>query len=230
MHRSQASESGVDMPSDIKLIGFRHSVYTWVVRFALARIGQRADYIETNPFADPPDPVLATYTPLGRVPVLEHDGLRLTETQAILRYLDAVFDAGLLATAPQAQGQMAQVMGLVDADVYPILVRQVFSHGCYAPDVMNEPGQAEVVAAGLKASGAVLSVLEQVAEEGRVLNRKALTLADLHLGPMMSYFVRVQEGRELLRNHPSLNAWWEWMAAHDSLRDTDPLPQIAHAP
>ena len=37
--------------------------------------------------------------PFGRVPVLEHDGFSLYETQAILRYLDRVLPAPALTPA-----------------------------------------------------------------------------------------------------------------------------------
>jgi glutathione S-transferase len=50
-----------------------------------------------------------------------------------------------------------------------------------------------------------------------------MSLADLHLAPMMSYFVRVPEGNAMLANFPALSAWWGWISAQDSLRMTDPL-------
>jgi len=49
--------------------------------------------------------------PFGRVPVLEHDGFRLYETQAILRYLDRVLPAPALTPAdPRAAARMDQAM------------------------------------------------------------------------------------------------------------------------
>src|ERR1700723_1009980 len=50
--------------------------------------------------------------PFGRVPVLEHDGFRLYETQAILRYLDRVVPMPALTPAdPKAAALMDQAMG-----------------------------------------------------------------------------------------------------------------------
>src|ERR1700720_3812107 len=53
--------------------------------------------------------------PFGRVPVLEHDGFSLYETQAILRYLDRVLPAPALTPAgPRRIARMDQVMNVSD--------------------------------------------------------------------------------------------------------------------
>ena len=53
--------------------------------------------------------------PFGRVPVLEHDGFRLYETQAILRYLDRVQpDPPLTPADPRQTARMDQVMSVND--------------------------------------------------------------------------------------------------------------------
>ena len=53
--------------------------------------------------------------PFGRIPVIEDDGFVLYETQAILRYLDAVGAAPSLVPAdPKAAARMNQVMGIID--------------------------------------------------------------------------------------------------------------------
>ncbi|NNK15710.1 MAG: glutathione S-transferase family protein [Sulfitobacter sp.] len=212
------------MAEALRLIGFKHSVYTWIVRLALHEMGMAAEYVEANPFAEPPDAVLSEHTPLRRVPVLQHGDFRLTETAAILRYLDALSARpSLQPSEPKARAQMAQVIGLVDADVYPVLIRQVFSAGYYAPAVMGAARDDSAVVAGIARAGPVLSVLEQIAGDGRQLNGQVMSLADLHFAPMMSYFVRVPEGNTMLASVPALSAWWRWMSLRDSLRMTDPL-------
>ena len=212
------------MAEALRLVGFQHSVYTWIVRLALREMELAADHVEANPFADPPDPVLARYTPLNRVPVLVHGPFRLTETGAILRYLDTLSTRpSLLPQEPQAQARMAQVIGLADADVYPVMVRQVFSGGYYRPVVMGEAADAEALSQGLLRAAPVLGLLEEIAAEGRVLTGAALTLADLHLAPMLSYFLRVPEARSLLASYPALDHWWAMMARNAHLCATDPM-------
>lgn len=58
--------------------------------------------------------------PQGFVPVLDIDGLRLTQSLAILDYLDTTRDLGLL---PKAAGERAQAMALAHAiavDLHPV--------------------------------------------------------------------------------------------------------------
>jgi glutathione S-transferase len=53
--------------------------------------------------------------PFGRVPVLDHAGFRLYETQAILRYIDrAMVGTALMPADPQAAGRMDQLMNIND--------------------------------------------------------------------------------------------------------------------
>ena len=49
-----------------------------------------------------------------------------------------------------------------------------------------------------------------------------LSLADLHLGAMMAYFVLAAEGATLLRDHRRLTAWWERTSARPSFAATEP--------
>ena len=212
------------MAEGLTLVGFKHSVYTWIVRLALRELRLEADYVETNPFEEPPDETLARYTPFRRVPVFLHGKLRLTETAAILRYLDATWGQHRFEPSdPAGLAQMAQVAGLVDADVYPLLVRKVFSQGYYLPRVAGLQGDPALIAEGLDASHSVLKVLDQIASEGRVLNGNVVTLADLHLAPMMSYAMRVPEVAPLLEAYPAVAHWWDKTKDWDSLVQTDPL-------
>src|SRR5436190_22777849 len=53
--------------------------------------------------------------PFGRVPVLEHDGFMLYETQAVLRYLDRLVPQPALTPAdPKRAARMDQVMNVND--------------------------------------------------------------------------------------------------------------------
>jgi glutathione S-transferase len=209
------------MAEPLTVIGFRHSVYTWIVHFALAEMGLSADYIETNPFADEPDAVLAKYTPFNRVPVLVHNGFRLTETAAILRYLNDVSGASLVPAYPKPAARMAQVMGIVDADVYPIMVRKVFSHGFYLPFAGHE-ADPDILQHGLQQARPALQMLNEIAGEGAQLSGATCSLADLHLAPMIAYFAHVPQAAALLETFPALATWWEVTERHPQLRITRP--------
>lgn len=209
--------------AELRLVGFEYSVYTRIVRIALIELGLRADYVEVDPFAG--DPALDLYTPLGRVPVLCDGDFILTETGAILRYLARRSGAGLMPRDPLSVARMDQVIGIADGYVYGALVRRVFSNGFYGPR-MAEPFDPAEVAAGLRAGAPALTRLNDIAKEGLVLDRQTLTLADLHLAPMIDYLTRVPEGVAALAAHPALAAWWQVLSQRASLRVTDPFGDV----
>lgn len=201
------------------LHGLEVSVYTRIVRMALAVKGVEYRLEAADPFAAQP---LGHVSATGRIPVLVHDGFILAETAAIVDYLDAEFpEPRLRPEQAKAIGRAAQVRGIVDSAGYWPLVRQVFSHGVFRP-LRGLPAEAAEVAAGLAAGAPVLAALEEIAEEGHVLNRTHLTHADLHLAPMIACFAMEPRGRAALDRHPALARWFGWIAAQPCFTATDP--------
>jgi glutathione S-transferase len=47
-----------------------------------------------------------------------------------------------------------------------------------------------------------------------------VTLADLHLAPMMDFFLMTEEGRRLMGIFPALSAWWGRMKIRPSMLAT----------
>ncbi|WP_341233132.1 glutathione S-transferase family protein [uncultured Sulfitobacter sp.] len=211
------------MAEGLTLIGYQYSVYTRIVRAALIEMGLEAAYHELNPFSDAPDPLLLEHTPFGRVPVLRHDDFTLTETSAILRYLDAIGPGlSLVPTPPHQMARMAQVVAVTDFYGYVPLVRQVFANAVFAP-MMDEAADELAVTEGLKNARPVLQSLNAIAAEGHQLNGVDITLADLHLAPMIAYFTMAQQGSAMLAAFPALQRWWQGVADRPSLLQTDPF-------
>ena len=197
------------------LHGYRYSVYVRIARLALAEKDVAYDRVEVNPFApDVPASYLVLH-PFGRVPTLVHNGFTLYETGAITRYIDRAFPGPALQPAnPQALARMDQIISIVDAYAYWPLVRQVFSYRVFRPRSGQSGDEAEI-ARGLQASAKVLAALEPLVGDG-------VTLADLHLGAMIAYFVQAPEGRQALQQYPRLAAWWARLSARPSFAGTEP--------
>ena len=209
----------------VVLHGYHLSVYLRIARLALAEKGVGYERIEVNPFApDLPSAYLELH-PFGRVPVLVHDGFALYETAAITRYIDRAFAGPPLQPAdPRALARMDQIIGVVDAYAYWPLVRQVFAHRVIRPR-LGEPANEAEIAKGLAAAPKVLGALERLASDDAFLVGPAISLADLHLGAMIAYFVQAPEGAALLARFPRLAAWWSSIAARPSFAATDPGPR-----
>lgn len=206
----------------LTIYGFRYSVYTRIVNMTVAVRGLTCARVETDPFTQPPDAKLIAVNPFVRVPVLDHDGFVLFETVAITRYLARTFPGvELMPDDPQSAARMDQVLAMIDSYVYWPMVRQVFSHAVFGP-LFGEPSDPEQISAGLVAAQPVLQALDCIAAEGRVLSGNDLTLADLHLAPMMGYFTAAPQGKKALGQHPNLARWWDIMEQHPAYCDTDP--------
>lgn len=217
----------IDTPTEtssapVTLFGYQYSVYLRIVRMVLAEKGITYSRIEVDPFADDISSEYLAMHPFGRVPTLDHDGFILYETVAITRYIDEVFDGpSLQPTEPRERARMAQIISIIDSYGYWPIVRQVFSHSVFRPDV-GEAVDPEEIQQGLEASSRVLNALESLVETDEFLVGENPSLADFHLAPMIAYFTQAPEGAEIFQNYPKLSFWWKSMITRESLLSTEP--------
>lgn len=212
----------------VELYGYKYSVYAWIARLALREKGVGYAWREVNPFAeDVPADYLAKH-PFKRVPALVHDGFVLYETSAIARYVDEAFEGPPLQPAtPHQRARQQQIVSVVDSYAYWPLVRQVFSHGYFRQRTGRE-ADAHEVRRGLEAAPHVIGALEKLAGEKPFLCGDALSLADVHLAPMVGYFALHADGAVLLSRHRRLAQWWAAMSERPAFQATTPqLPQSA---
>ncbi|WAC28562.1 glutathione S-transferase family protein [Ancylobacter sp. SL191] len=196
-----------------RLYGTSDSVYVRIARLALAEKGVAHELVPVDPFAPggPPESYLRHH-PFGRIPALEHEGFWLYETGAITRYVDDAFAGpSLQPTGARERARMNQIIGIADAYAYRPLVWGVYVERVEKPAsgrVCDEPR----LAAALVEAGTCLSAIAALMGEGPFLAGARLSLADLHLAPMIDYFRRAPEGAALMAAHPGLARWWERMA------------------
>jgi len=206
----------------IELHGYQYSVYSWIARLALHEKGVAYNWVEVNPFAEnTPAGYLATH-PFKRVPALIHIGFIVYETGAITRYVDEAFEGPKLQSVePRERARCNQIISIVDSYAYWPLVRQVFAHGVFRP-LMGLPADENEFRKGLEAAPRILAALETAAGGGQYLCGNQLSLADIHLAPMIGYFVLADEGRALLQKHPRLSDWWADFSKRSAFAHTTP--------
>ncbi|RJE86633.1 glutathione S-transferase family protein [Paracoccus onubensis] len=209
------------MTDHVCLHGYRYSVYNRIARLTLLRKRVSHDLVEVDPFSELPVDYMELH-PFGRVPVLIHNGFAIYETAAMTRYIDRAFPGDALQPEdPKILARMDQVISVIDNYCYWPMVRQVFSHRIFRP-ITGEPACRNEIMQGMKSSGLALAALERIALEGHVLNGKSMTLADLHLAPMIDYFTRAEEGQEALSDFPGLSNWWKEISLIPELSESDP--------
>ncbi len=211
----------------VELYGYKYSVYAWIARLALHEKSVGYDWREVNPFAANVTADYLAMHPFKRVPVLAHDGFVLYETSAITRYVDEAFDGPpLQPAAPRERARQQQIISVIDSYAYWPLVRQVFSHGVFRQRTGREADPNEVQR-GLKATPRVLGALEELACGGNFLCGEALSLADIHLAPMVGYFTLHPEGAALLQQHRRLSQWWAVLSQRAAY--TAAIPELPQA-
>jgi glutathione S-transferase len=215
----------------VHLHNYRYSVYGRIARMALAEKGVAYEPVEINPFVEDLPPSYLALHPFGRVPTLVHDGFVVFETAAITRYVDEAFPGPpLQPDTVGARARMAQIIAVIDSYGYWPLVRQVFSHRVFGPR-LGEQADEQAIRDGLQASPRVLQSLEGLADEAAFLLGDRISLADIHLAPMIAYFAQAPEGADLLARQRKLAAWWDRLAVRPSMVATDPgLPEHVPAP
>jgi len=159
--------------------------------------------------------------PFGRVPVLEHQGYTLYESQAILRYLDRVLPRPALTPAdPKAAGRMDQVMNICDWYLFHGVANVIGFHRIVGPRVLGlEPDEAAIAAAMPKAQ-IVFDELARLLGDQPYFAGAEPSLADLSVAPQINFLAATPEWAVLGAPHGNLVAWIERMNARPSLQAT----------
>jgi glutathione S-transferase len=159
--------------------------------------------------------------PFGRVPVLEHEGFRLYETQAILRYLDRILPKPALTPSDiRRAARMDQVMNINDWYLFHGVANVIIFQRVIGPKLMGlKPDEAAIEAAMPKAR-TVFKTLAGQLEGQSFFAGESISLADLLVAPGVSFFTATPEWAELGKPHASLVAWLERMEARSSMAAT----------
>src|SRR5260370_2062054 len=157
--------------------------------------------------------------PFGRVPVLEHDGFLLYETQAILRYLDRVLPNPALTPAdPKRAARMDQVMNVNDWYLFQGVANVIVFHRVVGPRVMGlAPDEAAIEAAMPKAR-AVFDELARLLGGQSFFTGETMTLADPLVAHHPGLLQLAPEWPALVAPHRNLVACLARIEARPSLQ------------
>jgi glutathione S-transferase len=167
--------------------------------------------------------------PFGRIPAFEHDGFQLYETQAILRYIDAIFpEPALQPTDPKAVARMNQAIGINDWYLFPEIARVIVFQRIVGPALMGlTPDEAKIAEVAHKVPTCI-STLDRLLGNQAFLAGDRLSLADLMLAPQLDYLAATPEGRSAMQG-TALEAWLKRMRARPSMQATLPPENLRKA-
>jgi glutathione S-transferase len=158
--------------------------------------------------------------PFGRIPAFEHDGWMLYETQAIMRYVDAVVPGPRLQPEePRAAARMNQLIGITDWYVMPQVSAPITRNRVVAPR-FNRPVDEDAIVRAIPSARICIAEIGRLLDDHTWLAGDALSLADLLLAPQLSMFAQAPEGAQILHEHESLNRWLARIEARPSMQAT----------
>jgi glutathione S-transferase len=156
--------------------------------------------------------------PFGRVPVLDHGGFRIYETQAILRYIDRTLPApALTPTHAQAAGRMDQLMNVNDWYLFQGVGNVIAFQRVVGPRLMGLVTDEGAIAAVMPKAHAVFGELARHLGDQPFFVGDSLSLADLLLAPQFDFLSETPEWKPLTAKTPNLCRWLDAMNARSSM-------------
>ena len=167
--------------------------------------------------------------PFGRIPAFEHDGFQLYETQAIVRYIDAIFPEPALQPADAgAAARMNQAIGINDWYLFPEIARVLVFQRIVGPALMGLHPDEAAIAAVTPRLPICIGALDRLIGDQAFLAGDRLSLADLMLAPQLDYVAATPEGHAALHG-TALPAWLDRMNERPSMRATLPPEPLREA-
>jgi glutathione S-transferase len=159
--------------------------------------------------------------PFGRIPVLEHDGFKLYETQAILRYLDRVLPEPLLTPSDvKRAARMDQVMNINDWYLFQGVGNVIIFHRVIAPQLLGLAPDEEAIKAAMPKAHTVFDELANLLGDQPYFAGDGLSLADILVAPAVDFFTVTPEWAVLAAPHANLVAWMKRMQDRPSMKAT----------
>jgi len=208
------------MANDIVLYGFDGSTYVRTVRMLLAEKGADYEQVPVNVLAgEPLQPEHLERHPFGKVPVLDHNGMRILETSAITRYLNEVLEGpSFIPGNVRDRARMDMAIGLFDSYGYGALIGVA---GYYLfPDFIGNPDE-NFLNESIEQSRKLLSLIMKIRGDSDWIAGDTPSLADFFLAPACFYVAMVEDAGKVF-DVPGFQQWWDRMQATESYRITEP--------
>jgi maleylacetoacetate isomerase len=213
----------------ITLYNFWRSGPSFRVRIGLALKGVAYDYVAVNILAGEQDaPDYLARNPQGLVPTLEVDGVRLTQSPAILEWLDETYpDPPFLPGDRVDRAHVRAMAALIACETHPLNNTRV--HRALRRAGLDQDGVNSWSLTWIELGFTALEALiGEHAPRGRYCFGDTPTMADIYLAPQILTYFRfapdLAKYPRLAAIHAALSAHPAFIAAHPSRQpDGHPL-------
>jgi glutathione S-transferase len=159
--------------------------------------------------------------PFGRVPILEHDGFLLYETQAILRYLDRVLPTpALTPTDTRLAARMDQILCICDWYLHQGVNSVIGFQRIVGPRVLGLTPDEQAIEEAMPRAHVVMAELSRLLGAKRYLAAEEPTLADILAASHIDFLAHTPEWTRLTAERSSIPAWLARMSARKSFEAT----------
>lgn len=160
--------------------------------------------------------------PWGKMPAFEHGGETYYESAAIMHYIDESFDGpALMPATPRDRLRVNQVMSIVDSFGYSASITNIFIPRVLVPMLGGQTDEGQITAAKPQAE-LFLKELDRLLGGAQYFGGANVSLADLHVFPVLAYLVATPEGEAMIGALPRLTAWMDRMKARPSVKAVMP--------
>lgn len=167
--------------------------------------------------------------PFGRIPIFEHDGFRVYETQAIIRYLDEIFiHPPLTPGNPKDRTRMNQLIGIIEWYFFPKAAAPIAFNRIIGPKLLGLPSNEEAIAEAMPMARTAFAELDNLLGDKLYFTGETISVADIMLGAQLDLLSTTPEGSQLIAG-TRLEPWLERMRSRPSFLATQPPEALRKA-
>jgi glutathione S-transferase len=205
---------------ELQIIGAPQSNFVYVARIACLEKSVPYTLIPAMPHS----PEVDAIHPFGKIPVMRHGDVTLSESRAICYYIDHAFDGPALAPRDPVEGARTEEwISLVNTTIDPLLVRQYLRAHFFPGTPDGSPDRAAIDAALPKMEQHFAVLDRAVAKTGHLVGN-SFTLADINLLPILYYMDKMPESSAILRRSTSLRLYFDRHMSRPSAKEATPSP------
>jgi glutathione S-transferase len=203
------------------LYGFDGSTYVRTVRIILAKKRIAYEQVPVNVLAgETRTPEHLARHPFGKVPVLDIDGMRLRETEAICRYLDdRTSEPSVVPFDAKDRARMTEVINMIGSYGYSAMLGGITAYHLF-PDFVGGKNE-EARTQGLKDARTLLTLIMEIKGDAAWIAGDRPSIADYLLGPLMFYVSLTPDGADLLAID-GMADWWRAISADEDFTASAP--------